>query len=166
MDTTGVTETSNPIRFGQEFQGRIANPRDLLVFHRSKKSASRSAKVAIDQPELSIDDPDLTISEKLAKVRVGTLVKEYLAAQELQLLGENGMSDAIRMYVEKDDTHAIPTCVFFLLAVSPLLLTNFTCYNSHVTQVLKSVMKNVQTNEDLDLDENELEDLVCFTFLG
>jgi double-strand break repair protein MRE11 len=115
VDTTGVTETSNPIRFGQEFQGRIANPRDLLVFHRSKKSASRSAKVAIDQPELSIDDPDLTISEKLAKVRVETLVKEYLGAQELQLLGENGMSDAIQMFVDKDDIHAISTyvsCVF------------------------------------------------------
>ena len=121
MDTTGVTETSNPIRFGQEFQGRIANPRDLLVFHRSKKAASRFAKVAIDQPELSIDDPDLTISEKLAKVRVGTLVKEYLAAQELQLLGENGMSDAIQMFVDKDDIHAISTYVilcFFFFALS------------------------------------------------
>jgi len=109
VDTTGVTETSNPIRFGQEFQGRIANPRDVLVFHRSKKAASKTAKVAIDQPELSIDDPTLSVSEKLAKVRVATLVKEYLAAQELQLLGEAGMSDAIQMYVEKDDTHAIGT---------------------------------------------------------
>lgn len=100
---------SNPIRFGQEFQGRIANPRDVLVFHRSKRPATRNAKVTIDQPELSIDDPDLTVSEKLAKVRVATLVQEYLAAQELQLLGENGMSDAIQMFVEKDDTHAIST---------------------------------------------------------
>jgi hypothetical protein len=46
-------------------------------------------------------------------VRVGTLVKEYLAAQELQLLGENGMSDAIQMFVDKDDIHAISTYVFF-----------------------------------------------------
>ena len=164
MDTTGVTETSNPIRFGQEFQGRIANPRDVLVFHRSKKSASRSAKVAIDQPELSIDDPDLSISEKLAKVRVGTLVKEYLAAQELQLLGENGMSDAIQMFVDKDDIHAISAYVFFLTGPSFLNLLKLisSINDSHVTQALKSLMKNVQTHEDLDVDENELEDLVCF----
>jgi double-strand break repair protein MRE11 len=109
VDTTGVTDMSNPIRFGQEFQGRIANPRDLLVFSRVKKAANRSGKVNIDQPELSIDDPELTASEKLAKVRVGTLVKEYLQAQELQLLGEGGMSDAIQMFVEKDDPHAIQT---------------------------------------------------------
>lgn len=108
MDTTGVSAMSNPIRFGQEFQGRIANPRDVLVFHRAKK-ATRATKVTIDQPELSIDDPELSISEKLSMVRVHTLVKEYLAAQELQLLGEAGMSDAIQMFVEKDDSHAIST---------------------------------------------------------
>ena len=101
---------SNPIRFGQEFQGRIANPRDVLVFHRAKK-LNKTSKVAIDQPELSIDDPNMSVSEKLQKVRVETLVKEYLAAQELQLLGESGMSDAIQMFVEKDDTHAITTSV-------------------------------------------------------
>ncbi|KAG6840299.1 meiotic recombination [Blastosporella zonata] len=132
VDTTGVTATSNPIRFGQDFQGRIANPRDVLVFHRSKKPATRTGKVAIDQPELSIDDPTLSVSEKLAKVRVGTLVNEYLAAQELQLLGEGGMSDAIQMFVEKDDIHAIQT---------------------HVSKSLKMLMSNVQGSEEVDEDE-------------
>jgi double-strand break repair protein MRE11 len=107
VDTTGVSEMSNPVRFGQEFQGRVANPRDVLVFHRSKKLANRNAKVTIDEPELGIDDPALSVSEKLAKMRVQTLVQEYLAAQELQVLGETGMSDAIQIFVEKDDTHAI-----------------------------------------------------------
>jgi double-strand break repair protein MRE11 len=98
---------SNPIRFGQEYQGRVANPRDVLTFHRAKKVARRDGKIKIDQPELSIDDPDLSMSERLAKVRVATLVQEYLSAQELQLLGEIGMSDAIQLFVEKDDIHAI-----------------------------------------------------------
>jgi double-strand break repair protein MRE11 len=100
---------SNPIRFGQEFQGRVANPRDILVLNRQKKSTARRGGVSVDQPELSIDDPDLSLSEKLAKVRVGTLVKEYLQAQELQLLGEGGMSEAIQTFVDKDDPHAIET---------------------------------------------------------
>ena len=88
VDTTGVSEMSNPVRFGQEFAGRLANPRDVLFFHRAKKSAARAGKVVMDEPELSIDDPDMPVGEKLEKVRVATLVKEYLAAQELQLLGE------------------------------------------------------------------------------
>ena len=99
---------SNPIRFGQEFQGRIANPRDVLVFHRSKRFTSRKkANANAEEPILSIDDPDVPASEKLQRVRVGTLVKEYLGNQEMQLLGELGMGDAIQVFVEKDDPHAI-----------------------------------------------------------
>jgi double-strand break repair protein MRE11 len=107
VDTTGVPEMHNPVRFGQEFAGRIANPRDVLLFHRAKKAATRGGKVVTDEPELSIDDPDMPVREKLEKIRVATLVKEYLAAQELQLLGENGMSDAIQTFVDKDDIHSI-----------------------------------------------------------
>ena len=109
VDTTGAGEMANPVRFGQEFQGRLANPRDVLTFHRSKKGGARASKVKADVPELSIDDPELTTAEKLSKVRVHTLVREYLAAQELQLLGEAGMSDAIETFVDKDDSHAIQT---------------------------------------------------------
>ncbi|KAI6126746.1 Metallo-dependent phosphatase-like protein [Pisolithus sp. B1] len=118
------------------FQGRIANPRDVLVFHRAKRT-TRSSKVTIDQPELSIDDPELSITEKLSKVRMQTLVKEYLAAQELQLLGEAGMSDAIQMFVEKDDSHAIQT---------------------HVTAALRALMKGVQANGEVD--EGDLDDVL------
>ncbi|KAH8112242.1 DNA repair exonuclease [Phellopilus nigrolimitatus] len=138
VDTTDVAEMSNPIRFGQEFQGRIANPRDVLIFHRSKKFASRSkAKNNNEQPELSIDDPDLTVSEKLAKIRVATLVKEYLASQEMQLLGEGGMGDAIQTFVEKDDPHAI---------------------SSYVATNLKSLMKGMQAHGQIE--EDDLDDAV------
>ncbi|CAL1709553.1 unnamed protein product [Somion occarium] len=137
VDTTGVSEMSNPVRFGQEFQGLIANPRDVLVFHRAKRP-TRGGKVTADQPELSIDDPSLTTSEKLSRVRVQTLVQEYLAAQELQLLGEAGMSDAIELFVDKDDIHAI---------------------QNHVSTALKSLMKGVQTTGG-EFEEEDLEDIV------
>lgn len=121
VDTTGVSEMSNPIRFGQEFQGHLANPRDVLVFHRAKKSAARG-KVVAEEPELEDDpaDADLTSSEKLARVRVAGLVKKYLEAQELQLLGEMEMSDAIAMFVEKDDTHAIQAYVVASILLYPM----------------------------------------------
>ncbi|KAL0579922.1 meiotic recombination [Marasmius crinis-equi] len=146
VDTTGVSETFNPIRFGQEFQGRIANPRDVLVFHRAKRAAKRNAKVEMNEPELSIDDPDLTISEKLEKVRVGTLVKEYMGAQELQLLGGLGMSDAIQMFVEKDDIHAI---------------------QSHVKDTVNSMVGGVQEQgKEVEIDENNIDELASLIFEG
>lgn len=101
-----MSEMSNPIRFGLEFQGLIANPRDVLVFHRAKKM-TRSGKNMPDQPELTIDDPDLSTTDKLSKLRMQTLVREYLSVQEMQLLAESGLSKAIATFVEKDDIHAI-----------------------------------------------------------
>ncbi|CAE6481657.1 unnamed protein product [Rhizoctonia solani] len=105
VETTGVSVMSNPVRFSQEFIGRVANPRDVLVFHRAKTMTK--GKVVADEPELSIDDPTIPVAEKLQKVRVQNLVREYLAAQELQLLGEPGMSDAIQTFVEKDENRSI-----------------------------------------------------------
>ncbi|KAJ7704437.1 DNA repair exonuclease [Mycena rosella] len=143
VDTTGVSEMSNPIRFGQEFQGRLANPRDVLVFHRSKKSAARGGKVAAEEPELEDDplDAGLSSSEKLARVRVGTLVKKYLEAQELQLLGEMEMSDAIAMFVEKDDTHAI---------------------QAYVTKAFKKLTKSAQAaGDDEEIGEDELDEMLA-----
>jgi double-strand break repair protein MRE11 len=96
---------SNPIRFGQEFSGKIANPRDVLVFHRAKKSAAR--RVVADEPELVDEEGDGLDKLAAGRVRVHSLVQEYLRAQEMQLLGEAGMSDAIQVFVEKDDVHAI-----------------------------------------------------------
>lgn len=60
---------------------------------------------------LSIDDPDMPVSEKLARVRVDALVKEYLSSREAQLLGEGCMGNVIQLFVEKDDSHAIQTSV-------------------------------------------------------
>ncbi|KAH7101215.1 DNA repair exonuclease [Auriculariales sp. MPI-PUGE-AT-0066] len=141
VNTTGVTEMSNPVRFGMEFQGRLANPRDVLVFHRNKKSA-RSEKVTFEEPELSIDDPNASVSEKISRVRVETLVHEYLSAQELQLLGERGLSDAIKLFVDKDDPHSI---------------------SGYVNGSLKTMLKGVKTNEkpvDDDLDDDELDEVL------
>nr|GAT52882.1 double-strand break repair protein mre11 [Mycena chlorophos] len=143
VDTTDVKDMSNPVRFGQEFMGRLANPRDVLVFHRSKKAATRSGKVVTDEPEL--EDPaeaGLSTSEKLARVRVSNLVKQYLEAQELQLLGEMEMSDAIGMFVEKDDIHAIST---------------------YVTKAFKKLTKTAQSSSadaDKDIDEEDVEEML------
>ncbi|CAK5263680.1 unnamed protein product [Mycena citricolor] len=143
VDTTGVSDMSNPIRFGQEFQGRLANPADVLVFHRAKKAASKS-KVASAVPdgEEQEDDEEVGLStgEKLARVRVQTLVKKYLEVQELQLLGEMEMTDAIGMFVEKDDTHAIQT---------------------YVSKAFKRITKSAQTAGDDEFDEDELDEMLA-----
>lgn len=117
VDTTGTTPSFNPIRFSLEFTGRVANPRDVLVFHRAPRRTTKSEAITAPNDGLvgELENPEISISEKLSKVRVGALVKEYLSAQELQLLGEEGLSEAICSFVEKDDSHSIERCVLRLM---------------------------------------------------
>jgi double-strand break repair protein MRE11 len=42
VETTGAKEMSNPVRFGQDFVGRVANPRDILQYYRRKQAAEKS----------------------------------------------------------------------------------------------------------------------------
>lgn len=38
VETTGAKEMTNAVRFGQDFIGRVANPRDILQYYRRKKA--------------------------------------------------------------------------------------------------------------------------------
>lgn len=42
VETTGAKEMSNPVRFGQDFIGKVANPRDILQYYRKKQATERS----------------------------------------------------------------------------------------------------------------------------
>ncbi len=53
---------TNPQRLGLEFQGIIANPRDVLTFIRPK---ARNTRNVINEPELEIDQMDLGVQEKV-----------------------------------------------------------------------------------------------------
>ena len=54
------------------------------------------------------DDPAaMTASDRLSKLRMSNLVKQYLQAQSLEVLVENGMEDAVMRFVDKDDRDAI-----------------------------------------------------------
>lgn len=42
VETTGAKEMTNPVRFGQDYIGRVANPRDILQYYRKKQTGDRS----------------------------------------------------------------------------------------------------------------------------
>jgi double-strand break repair protein MRE11 len=106
-------EVGNPQRFGQDFTGRVANPRDIVQFHK-KKVVERRKKTVIDQPEgMEVDgqDEEDELSERIERVKVETLVREYLSAQQLQVIAENEMGSAVDAFVDKQEKDAIKACV-------------------------------------------------------
>lgn len=58
---------------------------------------------------------DMAPSEKLEKVQVGDLVREYLEAQELNILNPIGLNKAVLSFVDKDDRDAIKSFVAKML---------------------------------------------------
>ena len=61
-----------------------------------------------DEEWVDDDDPSAaTVSERLSKLRMASLVKQYLQAQNLEVLVESGLEDAVMRFVEKDDRDAI-----------------------------------------------------------
>ncbi|KAI9100674.1 putative nuclease Mre11 [Phlyctochytrium arcticum] len=102
VEYSGGFTTFNPQRFGQMFVERVANPKDILQFYRR-----RSATVAKERTKADLINIEAFVPEKLEDFRVEDLVTEYLNAQNLDLLPENELGNAVRMFVEKDDRDAI-----------------------------------------------------------
>lgn len=103
----------NPQRLGQEFAGKIANPKDVVHFVKRKIGGARK-KVTIDAPgeiEMEVDEEDEADFDATqpgkTKLKMEDLVRSYLKEQKLAVIAENGMQFAVEKFVEKDDRDAI-----------------------------------------------------------
>ncbi|KAF9955940.1 Double-strand break repair protein mre11a [Mortierella alpina] len=101
VEYSGGFEIFNPQRFGQEFVDLVANPRDIVHFYRKKTAPVRNQA----RPDTEMDVVDAR--EKLDTMRVENLVQKYLSAQNLSILPEIQLADAVRIYVEKDEKDAV-----------------------------------------------------------
>lgn len=130
-------EISNPQRFGQEFAGKVSNPKEVIQFTKRKslRSGRRDQDDAANGPSayVDIEEEGLLAVERLEKVDVGKLVQEYLQAQNLDILNPEGLEGAVLNFVEKDDRDAI---------------------DSFVTKMLKNTVKGLVT---IDPEESRID---------
>ena len=104
VDYSGGFSTINGQRFGQKFVGKVANPNDLLQFHKSlvrkKKEAEgvvgRGGGADVEVEEEAIGNPQLQDQR-----RIEQLVNTNLTAG-LQLLSEMDMSNALDDFINRD----------------------------------------------------------------
>ncbi|KAK5581926.1 hypothetical protein RB653_003506 [Dictyostelium firmibasis] len=103
VDYTGYS-TINPQKFGQRFQGRVANPNDVLLFHRKKPTVSSKKQ---KDGELDVN----SIKEKEEdKIKVADFITEFLGntpSDRLQILSESDLYNSLQSFVEKDETDSI-----------------------------------------------------------
>ncbi|KAJ3384660.1 meiotic recombination [Lobulomyces angularis] len=110
--------TTNPQRFGQDFVKQVANPKDILLFYR-KKTFKPASGTNNESPSI----PNVQIPAKLDTFRVEDLVEEYLNAQNLKVLPENKLGEAVKIFVEKDDKDAIKEFVKESIEITKNLLS-------------------------------------------
>lgn len=129
----GKFDCENPQRFSNRFVDRVANVHDVVQFYRKKTNATRKSK---DDPEL----PDENVLAQLQDtVNVGKLAREFLAAQHLECLPQNGFGDSVNQFIEKDDKYAMET---------------------FVSDTLKEQVKNMLFGAGKEADEDDLQDAI------
>ncbi|KAI2632341.1 DNA repair exonuclease [Hypoxylon sp. NC1633] len=103
----GHYDIENPQRFSNRFQTKVANTNDVVYFYR-KKTVQRRAKDDAELPEEL-----LATLEGIDEIKVNKLVEEFLTAQaqSLKILPQAPFGDAVNLFVDKDDKHAMESFV-------------------------------------------------------
>ncbi|KAI9594350.1 Mre11 DNA-binding presumed domain-containing protein [Syncephalis fuscata] len=96
----------HPQRFGQQFVDRVANPKDILQFHRRRtiRADAQERRTMSESRRVQLES---IMPEKLENFRVEDLVEEMLNDTLLSVFPENAFGGAVRQFVEKDDRDAI-----------------------------------------------------------
>ncbi|KAJ3277861.1 Double-strand break repair protein mre11a, partial [Borealophlyctis nickersoniae] len=102
VEYSGGFTTFNPQRFGQAFVNKVANPKDILQFYRKRQNTVPAGK-----KKGEVVNVEAFLPEELENFRVEDLVSEFLNAQNLDILPQNELGEAVRQFVEKEDTGAI-----------------------------------------------------------
>ncbi len=155
-------EISNPQRFGQEFAGKVANPKEVLQF--TKRKSLRSGRRGGDgdaangkSAYVDVEEEGLLAVERLEKVDVGKLVQEYLQAQNLDILNPEGLEGAVLNFVEKDDREAIDSFVTKMLRNTVKGLVTIDPEESRIDGELERLRQHHQQQRQ-QMEEMDVED--------
>eukprot|EP00052_Salpingoeca_macrocollata_P023144 m.202966 g.202966 ORF g.202966 m.202966 type:complete len:723 (-) comp21968_c0_seq5:183-2351(-) len=124
VEYSGGFSAINVQRFGGRFVSEVANPRELLNFYR-KRAAHRptAAGGAGDADEAGeAEEADRggaagrrDMSAAAVSARVEDLIASNLRQQELQILPQKSLGEAVRSFVDKEEKDAIKELVAYVL---------------------------------------------------
>jgi double-strand break repair protein MRE11 len=115
VDLTGGFPTVNVQKFGQKFVGKVANPADMLLFHKQKKKAAN--KDADDEfnegmrgngagEDDEYDEDDARAGPRQDQIRIERLIRERMK-DDLQILDIPDLTNALDDMVNREDNKSI-----------------------------------------------------------
>ncbi|CAH8471931.1 unnamed protein product [Schistosoma curassoni] len=181
VDLSGGFESFSGLRFGQKFVGRVANPKDLIVFNRNREKlaaaqANRALKSGLQNSTICSDPDEMEVESKkvgLNSAEVEELVRHYLLqmveskgqkpSEELtcglSLFTTRELERGLRRYVDRGISDAINHISSSVLnkAIRHLRLRKAP-EERIITDILNfccTRSANSTQNEDSDKEENE-----------
>lgn len=140
VDYSGGYEVENPRRFSNRFVGKVANVNSVVQFHKKDKNIN-GLNSKIGKISLSRENGD--DGEGAEGIHVETLINNFLKEAELSLLPEQGLNDAIRQFVDKEDKSALKEFVDTEMAseVKQFMQSNDLNFDDDFKTILKKIKK-------------------------
>lgn len=141
VEYSGGYKQFHPHRFGQHFLGRVANPKEILLWYKRQGSFNPQAKGLNRRRE----KVDVEFTE-VDNVKLEDLIIEALQQQKMDILPEVIMNESIKKYVEKEDSNSILRYVSgfvetWFLTSFIVSLTNLCLYHKICSRKQLSLMK-------------------------
>ncbi|TPX34366.1 hypothetical protein SmJEL517_g03004 [Synchytrium microbalum] len=103
VEYSGGFESYSGARFGGLYAGKVANPSDILLFHRARSTFD---SVGTARARSKKQEPTVPLLPKEAVLKVEDVVLEHLQTQKMTELPENLVIKAVGEYVNKGDNDA------------------------------------------------------------
>ncbi|CEL93287.1 unnamed protein product [Vitrella brassicaformis CCMP3155] len=152
VEHSGYPTISNQ-RFGQQFVGKVANPDDILLFHKSRRANKDAASSTVRArrnkaiPNLVIEDTEDADGKEIQDIIFTYIEKEGF----LDILSEPQLNLAIQDYVLKMETSAIDKFVGIMLdktrsQIKPQLSTDAQKVRDDIIQLAKQHAQKVRAD--------------------
>ncbi|XP_077578972.1 double-strand break repair protein MRE11 [Stigmatopora nigra] len=156
VDYSGGFETFNTSRFSQKYVDRVANPKDLIHFLRSREKKEQV------KDEINVDYSKVRKTTTAEGLKMEDLVKNYLETTEqkvqLSLLTQRSIGKAIQEFVYKDEKDAIEELVSYQLEKTQLHLQDRSVITEQ--QIDTEIQQFRDSKKNTTEEENDIQEVM------
>ncbi|KAH8739669.1 hypothetical protein FG386_001226 [Cryptosporidium ryanae] len=149
--------TINTKRFGHQFVGRVANPHELLIFHKLVKGNHKQTFIHEDPLGLNLRIATIATNSDETNAIESLITYYSQKLNGLELLNINEFNKALHLFVNKHDNHSIED----MLAKTTLKAKEFFKRNSNLQsqEILNLFSQNMNQESNCDIISENIKDI-------
>lgn len=149
-------QVENPRRISNKFAGRVANGNTIIQFYKKKRAGGGASKKR-DSGLLNDADMERLANDEGGELQMQTLIDDLLKKMQLSLLPENGMNEAVKKFVDKDEKQALKEFIDHEIDNEvDILVSNKGFLESNNPEHIKQLIKQVKRANTSSPSVNEM----------